>query len=156
MNLSGTLIVCGCPVSISESEIWVAGKFVYPYCWGSVFQSFPGSSGGKEFTWNARDLGSIPGLGRSPGEEHGNPLQYSCLENPHGPRSLEGYILRVAKSRTRLSNWDSAAAVIQGHLWSRAPAPSPQPKAWHMEGLGKYFGTLHMQICRWAGVKPSW
>ena len=38
-----------------------------------------------------RDTGSIPGLGRSPGGEHGNPLQYSCLENPHGQRNLEGY-----------------------------------------------------------------
>ena len=37
------------------------------------------------------DLGSIPGLGRSPGGRHVNPLQYSCLENPHGKRSLEGY-----------------------------------------------------------------
>ena len=40
---------------------------------------------------NAGDLGSIPGLGRSPGEGHGNPLQYSCLENPHGQRNLVGY-----------------------------------------------------------------
>ena len=38
-----------------------------------------------------RDEGSIPGLGRSPGEVNGNPLQYSCLENPHGQRSLVGY-----------------------------------------------------------------
>ena len=38
-----------------------------------------------------RDSGSIPRLGRSPGGGHGNPLQYSCLENPHGQRSLEGY-----------------------------------------------------------------
>ena len=36
------------------------------------------------------DMGSIPGLGRSPGEGNGNPLQYSCLENPHGLRSLMG------------------------------------------------------------------
>ena len=40
---------------------------------------------------NVRDQGSIPGLGRSPGGGHGNPLQYSCLENPHGQRSLVGY-----------------------------------------------------------------
>ena len=40
-------------------------------------------------TW-VRDLGSIPGLGISPGGEHGHPLQYSCLENPHGQRSLAG------------------------------------------------------------------
>ena len=39
---------------------------------------------------NVGDLGPIPGLGRSPGGGHGNPLQYSCLENPHGQRSLVG------------------------------------------------------------------
>ena len=39
-------------------------------------------SGGKESAYNAGDLGSIPGLGRSPGKEKGYPLQYSCLENP--------------------------------------------------------------------------
>ena len=43
---------------------------------------FPGSSNGKESACNAGDLGSIPGLGRSTGEGHGNPLQDSCLENP--------------------------------------------------------------------------
>ena len=42
---------------------------------------FPGGSDGKESTCNAGDLGSIPGLGRSPGEGCGNPLQYSCLDN---------------------------------------------------------------------------
>ena len=45
----------------------------------------------KEFTCNAGDLGSIPGLERFPGEGHGNPFQYSFLENPHGQRSLAGY-----------------------------------------------------------------
>ena len=38
-----------------------------------------------------RDIGSIPGLGRSPAGGHGNPLQYSYIENPHGQRSLAGY-----------------------------------------------------------------
>ena len=46
---------------------------------------------GQESASNAGDLGSIPGLGRSPGGGHGNSLQYSCLENPHGHRSLVGY-----------------------------------------------------------------
>ena len=46
---------------------------------------------GKESICNAGDLGLIPGLGRSPGRGHGNPLQCSCLENPHGQRSLVGY-----------------------------------------------------------------
>ena len=45
-------------------------------------RGFPGSSNGKESACNAGDLGSIPGLGRSPGEGNGNPLQYLCLENP--------------------------------------------------------------------------
>ena len=43
---------------------------------------FSGGSDGKESACNERDLGSIPGLGRSPRGGHGNPLQYSCLENP--------------------------------------------------------------------------
>ena len=43
---------------------------------------FPGGSDGKESTCNARDLGSIPGFGRSPGGGHGNPLLYSCQDNP--------------------------------------------------------------------------
>ena len=46
---------------------------------------------GKEPACNVGDLGSIPGLGRSSGGGHGSPLQYSCLENPHGQRSLVGY-----------------------------------------------------------------
>ena len=46
-----------------------------------VFLGFPGGSAGKESACNARDLGSIPGLGRSPGEGNGYPLQYSFLEN---------------------------------------------------------------------------
>ena len=44
--------------------------------------SFPGGSEGKASACNVGDLGSIPGLGRSPGEGKGNPLQYSCLETP--------------------------------------------------------------------------
>ena len=55
-----------------------------------VFLGFLGSSDGKESACNAEDLGSISELERSPGGGHGNPLQYSFLENPHGQRSLTG------------------------------------------------------------------
>ena len=48
----------------------------------STFRGFPGVSDGKESTCNAGDLGSIPEMGRSPGEGNGNIFQYSCLENP--------------------------------------------------------------------------
>ena len=51
----------------------------------------PSGSDSKELACNVGNLGSVPGLGRSPGGGHDNPLQYSCLENPHGQRSLAGY-----------------------------------------------------------------
>ena len=47
-----------------------------------LIESFPGGSDGKASVYNEGDLGSIPGLGRSPGEGNANPLQYYCLENP--------------------------------------------------------------------------
>ena len=46
-----------------------------------ITRGFPSGLDGKAYAWNARDLGSIPGSGRCPGEGNGNPLQYSCLEN---------------------------------------------------------------------------
>ena len=52
-------------------------------------KGFPGGSDSKESPCNAGNLGSIPGLGRSPGEGNGNPLQYSGLENPMGPGGLQ-------------------------------------------------------------------
>ena len=61
---------------------------------------FPDSSAGKESACNAGDLGSIPGLGRSPGEGKGYPVQYSGLEN-----SMDCVVHRVTKSQTRLSNF---------------------------------------------------
>ena len=64
---------------------------------------FLGGSDGKESKYNVGDLGSIPGLERSPGGGHGNPLQDSWLENPNGQRSLVDYSPWVAKNRTQLS-----------------------------------------------------
>ena len=65
---------------------------------------FPGGSDGKESTCNAGDLGSIPWLGRSHGEGHGNPLQYSCLEHPMGTGAWQATVHGVTNSRTGLSN----------------------------------------------------
>ena len=67
--------------SSATTEILCAAAKAQGRLWG-------GGSNGKQFACNARDLDSVPGLGRSPGAGHGNPLQYSCLENPHGQRSL--------------------------------------------------------------------
>ena len=61
-----------------------------------------GSSAGKDSSCNAGDPGSTPELGRSPGEERGNSLQYSCLENPVDRGAWRATVLGVAKSWTRL------------------------------------------------------
>ena len=66
---------------------------------------FPGGSEVKASACNAGDLGSIPGLGRSPGEGNGNPLQYSCLENPMDGGAWWAIVHGVAKSRTQLSDF---------------------------------------------------
>ena len=59
---------------------------------------FPGGSDGRETGCNAGDLGSIPGSGRSPGGGHGNPVQYSCLENPMNRGAWWAIVYRVAES----------------------------------------------------------
>ena len=68
---------------------------------------FPGGSEVKTSACNAGDLGSIPGLGRSPGEGNGNPLQYSCLENPIDGGVWWSVVHGVVTSRTRLSDFTS-------------------------------------------------
>ena len=67
-------------------------------------KGFPCSSVGKESACSAGDLGSIPGLGRSPGEANGNPLQYPCLENLMDRGAWWAAVHGVAKSWARLSD----------------------------------------------------
>ena len=67
-------------------------------------KGFPGGAEVKVSACNVGDLGSIPGLGRSPGEGNGNPLQYSCLENPMDRGAWWATVHGVAKSRTRLND----------------------------------------------------
>ena len=73
---------------------------------------FPGGSEVKAPACNVGDLGSIPGSGRSPGEGNGNPLQYSCLENPKDGGAWWATVHRVAKSQTRLSNFTHNQDII--------------------------------------------
>ena len=65
---------------------------------------FPGASNGKESAYNARDLGLISALGRSPGEENGYPFPYSCLENSKDRGAWWATVHGATKSQTRLSN----------------------------------------------------
>ena len=66
---------------------------------------FPGSSVGEASAYNAEDPGSIPELGRYPGEGNGNPFQYSCLENSTDRGAWQATVHRVAKSQTWLSKF---------------------------------------------------
>ena len=81
-----------------------------------VFLGFPCGSAGKESTCNERDLGSVPGLGRFPGEGKGYPLQYSGLEN-----SMDCIVRGFAKSRTWLSDLEKEMATHSSILAWRIP-----------------------------------
>ena len=86
----------GDPVSIlGREDPLKKGRLATP-----AFSGFPGGSADKESTGNVGDLGSIPELGRSPGEGNGYPLQYSGLEN-----SMDCIVHGAAKSRTWLSDF---------------------------------------------------
>ena len=75
---------------------------------------FPGGSEVKASACNEGDLGSIPGLGRSPGEGNGYPLQYSCLENPMDRGAWWATVHGVPKSRIQLS--DFTKLYINGNI----------------------------------------
>ena len=112
----------------------------------SCHAGFPDGSDSKESGCNAGDPGSIPGLGRSPEEGNGNPLQYSCLENPMNRGTCRAIFCGVAKSRTRLSDWGffffslhaGAPSLAEGPLWpasrlSFAARVEPHsPQNWHV------------------------
>ena len=73
------------PIYLSPPYLPTISLFSVCFCFVDHFNSvlgFPGGSDGKVSAYNSGDPASIPGWGRSPGEGNGNPLQYSCLENP--------------------------------------------------------------------------
>ena len=92
----------------------------------SAIYNITGGSDGKEPACYAGDLGLIPRLERSPRRGHGNPLQYSCLEDPHGQRSLEGYSPRRCKELDMTERLHSIALTKRqySHPLSRIYFPS--------------------------------
>ena len=80
---------------------------------------FPGGSDGKESGCNARDLGSIPRSGRSPGGGHGNPFQYSCLENPMD----RAWWATAMGSQTVGHDWIDLACTLHGGEGEKQPTP---------------------------------
>ena len=81
--------------------------------------SFPGGSYGKASACSAGDLGSIPGLGRSPGEGNGNPFQYSVLENSADGGAWQAIVQGVTKSQTWLSNFTILYYIIAIFICTR-------------------------------------
>ena len=99
-----------------------------------VFLGFPGGSAGKESACKAGDTGDaglIPGSGRSPGGGYGNPLQYSCLENPMDTGAWQDSVPGVAKSWTRPRH-------LSTHACHSHPGPGAQPFS------GKTVPTRHL------------
>ena len=86
---------------------------IYPFVQSKATSGFPHSLVGKEPACNTGDLGSIPRSGRSPGEGNGNPLQYSCLENPMGRGAWRATVDEVARV---------------GHDLATKPPPPPPPR----------------------------
>ena len=84
-----------CPPQMKAHQVQARMEEALSFCISlCLFGGFPGGTVVKNPPVNAgdaRDAGSIPGLGRSPGGGHGNPLQYSCLENPMDREALRGY-----------------------------------------------------------------
>ena len=94
-------------------------KMLLPTQWRER-RSFPGGSSGKNPPVSAgdvRDSGSIPGLGRCPGGGHGNPLQYSCLENPMDRGAWQATVYGITKSWTRLKWLCTRGGVVDFYFW---------------------------------------
>ena len=100
----------------------------------SMCQGFPGDSNSKESACNVGDPGSEPGLGRSPGEGNGNPLQYSCLENLMDRGAWWATVHGVTKSWTRLSDLHFPCVrwipIMFIFLW---PKVTPPLKYWTLD-----------------------
>ena len=88
------------PPAMQETPVRFLGREDLKKGWAPVFLGFPCASAGKESCCNAGDLGSVPVLGRSPGEGKGYPLQYFGLEN-----SMDYVVHGVTKSQTQLSDF---------------------------------------------------
>ena len=96
---------------------------------------FPGGSDGKASACNVGDPGSIPGLGRSPGEGNGNPPQHFCLENPMDGRAWWATVHGVTKSQTRLSDFTSRENNGRRVLIRASFSHNTSVSHWHFPGI---------------------
>ena len=107
-------------ISVKQARAFSSWNIWTPFY--DMLRGFCHSSVGKESASNAGDLGSIPGWGRSPGEGNGNPLQYSCLENPMDRGAWRATVHGVENSWTWLNEWHTQPILtecLKGALFSK-------------------------------------
>ena len=126
------------PTLPSGNHLFFVSMTLFMLCYAS--SGFPGGSDGKESSCNTGDLHSVPGLGRSPGEGNGFPLQYSGLEN-----SMDCKVHDVAKSRTQRATFTPHTQSIIYALYIMWNARLDEAN-WNKDCQEKY---QHLQICRW-------
>ena len=103
--VKGNYLVFNLEITLSSFHSYELDySWCWEFCYSQSIRGFLGGSDGKESAYNAGDLSPIPGSGRSPREGSGNPLQYSCLENPMDRGAWWATVHGVAKSQTRLNN----------------------------------------------------
>ena len=119
-------------------------------------------SDGKASACNAGGMASIPGLGRSPGEGNGNPLQYSCLENPMNRGAWRAIVQGGSKSQTQMSTCTKShttsvqfsRSVVSDSLQphelqhARPPCPSPTPRVHKLRSIESVMLSSHLILCR--------
>ena len=120
--------------------------------WGNyLILGFPGGSGRKESACNVGHLGLIPGLGRSPGGKHSNPLRYSCLENPQGQRSLVG-CTPWGCSELATTEWLSTRLLLSGWVQCNYKGSCKEAAG----GLGSQKKMVwHRWRSEWCSRKPQ-
>ena len=106
----------------------------------SRYPLFPGSSVSKESAFSGGDLGLIPGLGRSPGERNGSPLQYSCLKNPTDRGAWQGIVPAIRRARHDLATAPLPPFTLAGLMYTK---------------ILFYDNHLSIVLTHWYQVLPS-
>ena len=145
------------PASIpsnSKTLIFFLHKFDLVYLLSILFEGFPGGSVSKVYTCNAGDPGSIPELGRSPGEENGYPLLYSCLENSMDRGAQPAIVHVVAKNQTCVIIFEKKMSFSPDHCFPTFKAGSavcPAPLETHQALTWVFLPAILL----WGCVKKS-
>ena len=135
-------------IYLSKNLIKFPNLSKFPYIskiYDTLYSCFPGGSEVKASASNGGDPGSIPGSGRSPGEGNGNPLQYSCLENPMDRGAWQATVHGVAKSRTQLRDFTSYSysSIFYINIHSQLPY---EPKAYYLDLRGSWVFNKYQEL----------